>query len=640
MEFPRWEILNEDDMPTAPPSGGGKDAHRPPRQGGGSSSSGISTGGVPGFAFDPLNPHGSVAVATPSGDPPSQGSAPNGMNPNLGWNSGARSAEVLPADWVGQVVFDVPDVQGARPGGVAIGLAAVSALPTVGRSGYGHLQYGLVFTADEVRVLFGGTQAGALSYADVRAERSGGATTDTVRGLLYGDRIVWKLNGALMVGAGPFSMPDAYVLDATLYSAFDAVDNPAFIPGAWEEDGVLTGALQPLAMTAGVEYADLAFDLPALTARLSENVDGDLTASLPALEMTSGGIDAAGLAGALTPLQMLAYGAAGYAEMRGALQPLQMTGGMEKRDSLNYSILAADLPRLYMTAEAPKIATIVTSLPALQMRASSETTYSELATALPGLRMVAYGGGVTPLLQIMEFVGGWAPVLFNATLGVAVIERVGGASTAVLALTMTADAMEEVTAQDALSALQTFLADAFEQLGTMDRVRMAVFRDPDGAGPEPGRLVDDTQTWVVNTASQASTRYDSYGFNSFAAFGGKHFGARADGVYLLEGADDAGWPIASGVALGMHDFGTQALKHIDAVYAGVSSTGTLFLKVGDGTKFYTYRARRKDDRMKVQRFDLGRGLRTNYFTFDLTSEADAFELDSVTFNVLASQRRI
>ena len=119
-----------------------------------------------------------------------------------------------------------------------------------------------------------------------------------------------------------------------------------------------------------------------------------------------------------------------------------------------------------------------------------------------------------------------------------------------------------------------------------------------------------------------------------------HFGARADGIYLLEGASDAGRPIKSGIALGQHDFGSQALKNINAVYVGVSSTGALFLKVGDGRTHYTYRARRNDPHMKVQRFDVGRGLRTNYFTFELTSEADAFELGSVTFHVLASQRRI
>ena len=121
---------------------------------------------------------------------------------------------------------------------------------------------------------------------------------------------------------------------------------------------------------------------------------------------------------------------------------------------------------------------------------------------------------------------------------------------------------------------------------------------------------------------------------------GKQFGARTDGVYLLKGDDDAGVPITSGIALGQHDFGTLALKSIRAIYAGVSSRGVLFLRVKDGCSEYTYRARRVDRDMRTQRFDPGRGLSANYFTFDLTSEADAFELDSVTFDMVASQRRI
>ena len=119
----------------------------------------------------------------------------------------------------------------------------------------------------------------------------------------------------------------------------------------------------------------------------------------------------------------------------------------------------------------------------------------------------------------------------------------------------------------------------------------------------------------------------------------RQFGVRKDGVYLLQGATDAGQAIEAGVALGKHDFGSQALKHIEAVYAGVSASGQLFLRVGDGKSQYTYKARRVDADMRVQRFDPGRGLRANYFTFDLVSEGD-FELDNITFGVAVTKRRI
>lgn len=605
------------------------------------SSSGVSTGTGPdsqnvNFGRDPTSPTGTVVVGAPSGPAPDQSTVRNEVDMNFGWNSGAHSIEALPGDWMGRIVFDIPDVQGARPGGVAIGLAPVSALPTAGRSGYSHLKYGLVFTADEVRVISSGVQVDTVPYEDVRAARSGGAT-DKVEWLMYGDRASLRVNG-LYLDAGPFSMPGDYALDATLYTAFDAVDNPAFIEGEWTKD-TLFGSLSPFIMDAGSPaYGELAASLSPLDARLSQIAQADLVGSLPALAMTSGGIDEAGLVGALKPLQMLAYAGSSYGEVRGSLQLLQMTGGMEEKDKLKYAVLGASLPRLSMTATSPPVASIHAAMPVLYMRASAETTYSEMIAGLPALRTNAYGAGMTPLVRVLEIVGCGAALVQSTYVSVAIIERVDGTSTAILSLTMAANATEEISAGSELSALQTYLASTFEHIGTLERVRVATLRD--AGGGTGAVVVDDSEAWTVNTATSATTRYDCYGFNSFAAFGGKHYGAKPNGVYLLEGATDAGQAITSGVSLGQHDFGTQALKHISAVYVGASSTGELFLKVGDGTNSYTYRARRVDPHMKVQRFDLGRGLRTNFFTFDLTNESDAFELDSVQFAVLASQRRI
>jgi hypothetical protein len=353
--------------------------------------------------------------------------------------------------------------------------------------------------------------------------------------------------------------------------------------------------------------------------------------------MSSGDVAGAGIAASLGRIQMMAYASSAYGEVRGALPGLQMTGGMEGRDTLRYSLLTAAMPRIRMTATSPATGAVSATLPGLFLRASAETSYSELTASMKPMRVVAYGAGLTPLIQVLETVGAYHATTPTANLSVAILERVDGTSTAVLSLTMSADTTEQISAQDEISALQTYMASTMEQVGMLQRLRVAVLRD---AGGEPGSAVDESEAWAVNTANSASTRYDSYGFNSFASFGGKHYGAKADGVYLLEGADDAGEPIASGVSFGQHDFGTQALKHISAVHVGVSSTGALFLKVGDGVNSYTYRARRTDPRMKVQRFDTGRGLRSNYFMFDLTSDSDAFELDSVRFEVLASQRRI
>lgn len=611
------------------PDGPTDDSYRPPT-GGGSVGGGVDAGtNPPGPLFAPGSGDGTVVT----GGGEASSAAPS-VSPNPGWNGGAHSIESVPANWTGMVSFDVPDIQGARQGGVAVGLAPVSSLPVEGRSGYAHLQYGLIFTTDTVRVIHAGMVVLVTPYGDVRAARAG-TTTDLVSVLLYGSFVKWIVNG-LTLFAGPFSMPEPYVLDATLYLAFDAVDNPSFAEGAWGdvEDGSLNGVLSGFVME-GDASADtsLAIALPAFAAQFSQDVVWNLFGGLQGFQMKAGGGE--GLNGSVGPFKMVAAQSANYATMEGSIGPFAMAGGMAPPDTtVKYSVLTPSFPRFAMSATGPISAQLDGALRPFEMRASSEASYSEIRAELRGLRFTGYGGEMTPLVRVMEVMLSRAPLIHYTYIALALIERIDGTTTAAAYATVTADGMEEITAQDAASYTATLFDSIAEQLVVGERLVALTYRI------NGGTLVDEGEAWVVNTRSSASTRYDTYGFNSFAVVKGKQFGARRDGLYLLEGTDDAGIPITSGVALGAHDFGTQALKRLDAVYAGVSSTGALFIRVGDGVNAYTYRARRTDPHMKVQRFDIGRGIRTNYFTFDLTSEADAFELDSVTFNVLPTTRRI
>lgn len=551
------------------------------------------------------------------------------------WDGGAHSIATIPPGWVGKITFDVPDVRGNRPVGVAVGLCPQSAAPTTARDGYDHLQHAVVFYSAKVKLIVAGRVALELPLAGVLADRAA-AGTDEVIMLLNGSMLKWVINGTAYI-ATPFVMATPYVLDAVLYATDDAVDNPKIIPGDWGdsdpdlEDGSLQGALGALAMEGDASRdSELTGALGALAARLSQAAYSDLEGALGALRMSSAHSD--GVTAALGRLHMRAYETKTYGAVEVSLGALSMTANLREPDpDIEYSVLFSNILRWQMTATMPPVMTGEMALAPLYMRASAETTYSELAAPLGGLRAGIYMGEFTPLEFALEYIAAYVPILQSTYVSLAFVERIDGSTMVVVATVTSADAVEQVSVDDQLTLLQTFLTGAVEQIGVLERARLVAFDDQGETGGE---------AWVVNTATRATTRYDRYGFNSFAAIGGRHYGARADGIYLLEGASDANRPIKSGIALGQHDFGTQALKGIDAVYAGVSSVGTLFLKVGDGRTHYTYRARRNDPHMKVQRFDVGRGLRTNYFTFELTSEADAFELDSVTFHVLASQRRI
>lgn len=554
-----------------------------------------------------------------------------------GWNGGAHSIDSVPPDWRGTVTFDLPDVDGAKQGGAAVGLVPVSQLPKVGRSGYTHLRYGLVVTSAYVRVVHAGMQLLELPYTDLRALREEGGTTDLVAALMYGDFVKWTFNGATLF-AGGFTMPEPYALDATLFLAQDSVDNPKFTPGDWDtsaEDGSLNGSLPAYAMTIDMLVdSELVGTLPAYAARMSEGTAPlwDLVGSVPAYRMTAG--DSDGIMGTLPAYAMVAADTANYGAVNGSLPAYSMVAGMEiADDSVPYSLMMGALPRYTMSMALADTATLQGSLPPYEMRASSTTTYSELRGSLPAYRMVAYSGEMTPLIQIVEAIGARLPVSQLVYVAITLIERVGGQVDAVGYATITAEAVERISAQDTATYTATLLESAMEMLGYGERVVVLTHR-------ADGGLVDDGEAWVVNTRTQASTRYDTYGFNSFASVRGRNFGVRTDGIYLLEGDNDAGQPILSGVNLGQHDFGSQALKRVPAVHVGVSSAGNMFLKVIDGANNYTYRARRTDPRMKVQRFDVGRGLQANYFTFELTNEGDSFELDTVQFDVLVNQRRI
>lgn len=157
--------------------------------------------------------------------------------------------------------------------------------------------------------------------------------------------------------------------------------------------------------------------------------------------------------------------------------------------------------------------------------------------------------------------------------------------------------------------------------------------------PEPEA---ESFAWATTEQGGMVTRYSGYNFQSFAEINGRYYGVRTDGVFLLEGVQDDEVPITAEVNLGGTNFGGAELKHLPCVYTGVRVTdGALFLKVETSQGDFTYQARRTTERMATQRFDLGRGLRDNWFDFTLIAEDVAeFELDNVEFNPVTSKRRI
>ena len=149
--------------------------------------------------------------------------------------------------------------------------------------------------------------------------------------------------------------------------------------------------------------------------------------------------------------------------------------------------------------------------------------------------------------------------------------------------------------------------------------------------------------WVMNTKNFAVTEYQNFPFNSFCKIGSAYLGANSEGLYVLEGADDAGTNIDATFSLGITDFGSDKLKELDSIYLGFKLNGDMLLKTisedgvervytvtGDTTKLHTRRVH-----------PLAKGLRAMYWQLEMSNvDGVDFELDTVEFMPVVLSRRV
>ena len=162
-----------------------------------------------------------------------------------------------------------------------------------------------------------------------------------------------------------------------------------------------------------------------------------------------------------------------------------------------------------------------------------------------------------------------------------------------------------------------------------------------GAYVSPG---GNFTTWACNVATGAVTEYTNYEFNSFAYLEGKYLGASSEGLYELSGEDDAGDAIIADLKSGLIQFAGSRFIGFKAAYLGVRSNTTdepsqFYLKIetGDG-KSYTYNVLAEN--LRTSKVNVGKGIRTRYWSFELTSVGQDFDLESIEFVPMVAQRRV
>jgi hypothetical protein len=146
-------------------------------------------------------------------------------------------------------------------------------------------------------------------------------------------------------------------------------------------------------------------------------------------------------------------------------------------------------------------------------------------------------------------------------------------------------------------------------------------------------------TWAVNTRSGATTEYSNYEFNSFTKVGTRYLGASSTGLYELDGDTDAGNDIIAHIKSGLLQLGNSRFTAFRDAYLGMRGEGDFVLRLVTGTGIiYDYNLVASS--LRSTKVPLGKGLRARYFAFELISTGQDFDLDTVEFLPLVSQRRV
>lgn len=150
---------------------------------------------------------------------------------------------------------------------------------------------------------------------------------------------------------------------------------------------------------------------------------------------------------------------------------------------------------------------------------------------------------------------------------------------------------------------------------------------------------DTFSVWNINAATGAVSQYDNYAFNSFGNFGQMYLGADSEGLYELNGCNDEGSAIIARIRSGLAQLAQSRFTMLRDAYIGMRSDGSFVLRITTGEgEVYNYAF--DNQNMKSTRVQLGKGMRTRYFSFELISTGSDFDLDSVEFIPLSSTRRV
>jgi hypothetical protein len=217
--------------------------------------------------------------------------------------------------------------------------------------------------------------------------------------------------------------------------------------------------------------------------------------------------------------------------------------------------------------------------------------------------------------------------------------------------------VEEVLAEDTANPTSRFTVVCSETMAAAaEGQSFAIFlEDLTEIVAAFGTLVIDGEehiAWVINTETTAAWKYTNFNFNSYTELKTdkvRYYGLRRDGLYLLEGANDAGDVIRASITFPKFDFNSTDLKTLgSAAWIAIKTDGSLVLKITQrnedtgADETYWYRSQgRLAPTMREDKYKIGRGLESLFFKFTLANEAGAdFEVGGLTFTPIMLKRKV
>lgn len=498
----------------------------------------------------------------------------------LGWNSRAHS--VLPMLGHGAFSFKVTK----DSVGIVVGLT-----PTPAASGFSDIAWGFYVSKGVVRIYESGSEIsyhGAQPDADLKIERSGG-------------NIIYSIDGTVVRTTPNSSVP--MYLGAALYSGGDTV-----------YDGLLTnyaqgsGVMQPLNGYGGDD--GYAFGIGVM---------------LPMNGSGSAYRRAQGI-GVMEPLAGYGSDSSGYAIGIGVMEPMRGVGEAYAL-APDYAIGSGRInvfigQGLGTTGKLAQGSGVMEPMKGL----GADYAYAFGSGSIEPLR--GYGENFLPgdeavmvsFMLTSDYQNGQQllAVVMNSNIEVTGLILVEQLEMAIMSSLVTGES-SAVTEQELFAEIMSLMR--------------AITPDGDSLGA--------STIWAMNVDLAESTRYTNYGFNSFAKVGGSYYGAKSDGIYLLNGRDDGDDDVEALVNFGNMAFGMLERKSLPHVYAGVASDGRLLLKVTAEGQTYYYQARGQSTDLKTHRFDLGRGLKATHYEIELMNDGGSlFDLSTIEFQPVKLSRRL